>query len=268
MAGSQRSETLRRISPVVIATLLLLSLWIGSNSIAGVAKEQVCDVGADYSLGVQDYSEAIRLHVEVVRKHPENALAHYHLGFALGMVGDKMAEVREYQRAEALGLRSWDLFLNLGLAQLENSDFDAATDSLRRAVLLGETHSESHFNLALVEERCGMLADAEHETLASLLLNPGQPDARNLLGVIYAQEGKTGSASLVWSELVRDLPDYEPARTNLAILGSPSEVATGETTALVLRPATVVRAIGDEREPRLPTDEAQLSERPVQYSGR
>jgi hypothetical protein len=34
-----------------------------------------------------------------------------------------------------------------------------------------------------------MLADAEHEALVSLGLNPGQPDARNLLGVIYAQEG-------------------------------------------------------------------------------
>jgi hypothetical protein len=35
-----------------------------------------------------------------------------------------------------------------------------------------------------------MLADAEHETLASLRLHPGQPDTRNLLGVIYAREGK------------------------------------------------------------------------------
>jgi Flp pilus assembly protein TadD len=251
-----------------MATVLLLSLWIGSNSIAGAAEEQVCDVGADYSLGVEDYSQAIRLHVEVIRKHPENALAHYHLGFALGMVGDRTAEVGEYRRAEALGLRSWDLFLNLGLAQLENSYFDAATDNLRRAVLLGESHSESHFNLALVEERRGMLADAEHETLASLLLNPGQPDARNLLGVIYAQEGKTGSASLVWSELVRDLPDYGPARTNLALLGSPSEVATGETAAVVLPPTALVRAIGEDREPRLPNGDVQLSPRPVQYNGR
>ena len=112
-----------------------------------------------------------------------------------GMMGNKTAEIREYQRAEALGLRNWDLFLNLGLAQLENGDLDAATDSLRRAVLLGEKHSESHFNLALVDERRGMLADAEHETLVSLRLNPGQPDARNLLGVIYAQEGKTVRAS-------------------------------------------------------------------------
>ena len=83
---------------------------------------QVCDVDADYSLGVEDYSDAIRRHVEVVRQHPDNALAHYHLGFARGMAEDRAAEIKEYQRAEALGLRSWDLFLNKGLAQLEDGD--------------------------------------------------------------------------------------------------------------------------------------------------
>ena len=58
-------------------------------------------------------------------------------------------------------------------------------------MLLGENHSESHFNLALVYERRGLLDNAERETLVSLRLNPRQPDTRNLLGVIYAQEGKT-----------------------------------------------------------------------------
>jgi len=82
----------------IAATILLLSFWTPTDAIAGGAERQVCDVGADYSLGAEDYSAAIRRHVEVVRKYPENALAHYHLGFALGMVGDRMAEVREYQR--------------------------------------------------------------------------------------------------------------------------------------------------------------------------
>jgi Flp pilus assembly protein TadD len=74
--------------------------------------------------------EAIRLHRQVLRKHPENALAHYHPGIALGMVGDRAAELREYQQAEALGLRNWHLFLNMGLAQLANGQLAAATDSL------------------------------------------------------------------------------------------------------------------------------------------
>jgi Flp pilus assembly protein TadD len=218
------------------AAILLLSLCVARIASAAGGEQQVCDVRADYALGVEDYTEAIRLHAEVLRKHPENALAHYHLGFAEGIMGNRTAEVREYQRAAALGLEDWDLFLNLGLAQLEIGDLDAATDSLCRAVLLGENHSESHFNLALVYERRGMLADAEREMLASLQLNPGQPDGRNLLGVIYDQEGKTVRASVVWRELVREVPDYEPARTNLGLLGIQNEVARGETAAVVSPP--------------------------------
>src|SRR5262249_28994986 len=136
---------LRAISLAVIRAFLLLSFAIGTSPVASAADEQICEVGADYSLGVEDYSEAIRRHVDVVRQHPENALAHYHLGFARGMSGDRTAEVREYQRAESLGLKSWDLFLNLGLAQLENGELAAAMASLLAAVRLGGDHFESHF---------------------------------------------------------------------------------------------------------------------------
>src|SRR5260370_3541710 len=167
-------------------------------------------------------------------------------------MGNRTVEVTEYKRAEALGLRIWDLFLNLGLAQLENGDLDGATDSMRRAVLVGEEHSESHFNLAFVEERRGMLAAAEHEALAALGLNPRQPDARNLLGVIYAHEGKTVRASLLWRELVHDVPDYQPARKNLPLLRSQHEVAFGKTAAAALPPpAAAVRAIKSERKTTL-----------------
>jgi len=139
------------------AAILLLSPGIAQIADASGSAPQVCDVGADHALGVEDYSEAIRLHAEVVREHPNDALAHYHLGFAEGMTGNRTAEVTEYRRAAALGLKNWDLFLNLGLAQRENGDLDAATYSLRRAVILGENHSESHFNLALVDEQRGLL---------------------------------------------------------------------------------------------------------------
>src|SRR5271156_3912108 len=243
---------MRSIAPVIIAVVIsLLSFWIPNDANAGGVEQQVCDVSADYSLGFEDYSETIRRHVDVVRKHPDNALAHYDLGFALGMADDRMSELREYQQAEALGLRSWDLFLNLGLAQLENGDLDAATDSLRHAVLLGENHSESHFNLALVYQRRGMLTDAESETLASLQLNPQEPDTRNLLGVIYAQEGKTAGAWMVWRELARESPEYGPARKNLALLGSQNEVVLGETAAVVLSPAAAVKTNRDQ--PKVPS---------------
>jgi hypothetical protein len=46
------------------ATILPLSLWISNYCCAGGAQQQVCGVGADYSNGIEDYSEAIRRHVE------------------------------------------------------------------------------------------------------------------------------------------------------------------------------------------------------------
>ena len=94
-------------------------------------------------------------------------------------------------------------------------------------------------------------------------LNPGQPDARNLLGVIYAQEGKTHRASLIWRELIHDLRDYEPARKNLALLGSQNEVALGKTAAAALPPAAAVKAINNASRPRLQASEIQLSPRPA-----
>ena len=221
---------------------------------------------ADYALGIEDYPEAIRLHAAIVRRHPHDALAHYHLGFAEGMMGNRTAEqLSEYQRAAALGLRNWSLFLNLGLVELENGDLDAAADSLRRATLLGEDHPESHYNLALVDERRGQFAEAEREMRASLRLDPSQPDALNALGVIYAEQGKTDRASQVWRELLREAPDYAPGRKNLSLVGGTSVAVSGETTAVVLPRAAAVNSIRDKPRPHLPARETEP--RPAQSSG-
>jgi TolA-binding protein len=53
-----------------------------------------------------------------------------------------------------------------------------------------------------------------------LRLAPRQRDALNLLGVVYAEEGKSARASETWRELAQDFPDYTPARVNLAILNT------------------------------------------------
>jgi len=108
---------------------------------------------------------------------------------------------------------------------LETGQTRDATQVLRLAALLGPERPETHFNLALAYERRGALAQAEQEALLSLRIDPGQQDARNTLGAIYAEEGNYTKASRVWNELVDENPDYAPARTNLAIL---HHVETGD----------------------------------------
>ena len=137
----------RSVLSVAAIALLLAWLWSPASAAANPGEERVCDVTADYFLGAENYPEAIRLHREVLRKQPENALAHYHLGFAEGMAGDRTQELNEYRRAAALGLSSWDLFLKTGLALFENGSLEAATDALRLAVRLGP-NPQSHTSIS------------------------------------------------------------------------------------------------------------------------
>jgi tetratricopeptide (TPR) repeat protein len=167
---------------------------------------------------MEDYPEAIRRHKMVITRNPDNALAHYHLGFAYGMVGKHNDELQQYRDAVDLGLSDWALFLNLGLLYLEGQRLAAATDVLRLATLLGPDRPETHFNLGLVYERRGKLGPAEQEILLSLRLDPGQPDALNTLAVIFAEEGNYPRAREEWTDLLRVWPAYEPARANLTIL--------------------------------------------------
>jgi len=202
--------------------LLICSAMLGPSAVRASSKlssdPQVCDPLADYYLGMEDYPAAIRRHLIVIREHPDNALAHYHLGFAYGVTGQHRHELSEYRRAVDLGLDDWQLFLNLGLVYLEDGQFGDATEVLRLATLLGPYQPETHFNLGLIYERRGMLGEAEQEMLLSLRLNPQEVDARNTLGLIYAEEGRYPLAREEWSELLSADPAYTPARDNLAIL--------------------------------------------------
>jgi tetratricopeptide (TPR) repeat protein len=220
-----------KLSITAIRFALAVSLMLVGVSIANAgpsdtagtqsgkqSSEQVCDASADYFLGMEDYGEAVATHRRVLAAHPTDALAHYHLGFAFGMTGERQREIAEYRKAAALGLRDWDLYLNLGRALLEGGDLTGAAGSLKTAVALAPDRPEAHFNLGLAYERSGILTAAHDELQLSLRLDPRQPDARNMMGLIYAEEHDYSHARQVWGDLARTEPDFEPARLNLAIL--------------------------------------------------
>lgn len=210
-----------KVSIAVTGAVTLMFVLAGlavANAGGNRSNDQICDATADYFLGQEDYGEAITMHRRTVAAHPADALAHYHLGFAYGMTGARAQELVEYRKAAALGLRQWDLYLNLGRALLEAGDTDDAAAALNTSVMLAPQRAESHFNLGLADERRGMFGPAQDELRTSLRLDPKQPDARNMMGLIYAEERDYSHAREIWNDLARTEPDFEAARTNLAIL--------------------------------------------------
>lgn len=201
-----------------LALVLMLLVSVITESRAGTSVDGICDLNADQALGLENYPVAIELHQQLLRAHNDDALAHYHLGFAYGMIGRKADEITEYLTAARLGFEQWDLFLNLGLAYLDRHDWSKAISMLKTAVLLGPAHPEAHFNLAIAYERDNNLTKALQEITASLLLAPTDPDEHNTKAIICAERGDLVCARNEWMSLLRVFPDYAPARANLAIL--------------------------------------------------
>ena len=209
------------------AAALVAALILCTTSAWASSKEEICDVDADFALGVGNYPAAIAAHLNVLRAHNDNALAHYHLGFAYGMTRRPADEVREYLEAARLGLRKWDLFLNLGLAYLDQNDDLQAIKAFQTAVLLGPDHPEAHFNLAIAYERGRRLGEARQQIEVSLLLAPSDPDEHNTKAIICAELGDLACARDEWTHLVQVAPSYIPAQVNLAILRG-SHISSGD----------------------------------------
>ena len=138
---------------------------------------------------MEDYPQSIRRHEMVVKAQPNNALAYYHLGFSYGITGDHRSELADYQKAVELGLSDWQLFLNMGLLYLDSQRLEDATAVLRLADFSVRIIRRPILISARPMSGSGLYAQAEQEILLSLRLDPNQSDARNQLGVIYAEEG-------------------------------------------------------------------------------
>lgn len=183
---------------------------------------------ADVPLGMEDYPEAIRMHLAVLTRTPNNPLARYHLGFAYGMVGRGDEEILEYERALSLGLRTFDLYLNLGVARFEREDLRGAINAFKNASNLSDA-AEPHYDLAIAYERQGELPQAEMEVRAAVSKKPTEPDYLNTLAIVSAEEGNLARARNIWVSLLSRDPGYHPAAANLhqlAALGKAPAVRT------------------------------------------
>jgi Flp pilus assembly protein TadD len=209
---------LRLIAKTVAVVALLTGLTATAARTASPTDQEVCNVPADLALGLDDYGKAVELHLQLLRSHPNDALAHYHLGFAYGMMGLDTREVDEYLTAVRLGLRQWDLYLNLGLVYLERHELANAALSFEIAARLGPERIETHFNLAIAYEKEGRFDDALREISVARHLAPTDLDIANANAIICVETGDLAGAHDLWTHLVETAPNYAPARTNLMIL--------------------------------------------------
>ena len=82
-----------------------------------------------------------------------------------------------------------EVFNNLGAAQLQRGDFDAAAASFRKALEGDSADPDYHFNLGVALWRAGQFPAAAESFRAVLARGPGESEATSLLGRCLQQQG-------------------------------------------------------------------------------
>ncbi len=99
--------------------------------------EWQCSQAGDRAMEEGDIETGLREHARYVVDHPNNPLAHYHLGYAFGQIGDIEHEIAHYEAAISLGyLHNGQLFFNLGMAYSETAQYNKAIESFNKALNL------------------------------------------------------------------------------------------------------------------------------------
>lgn len=180
------------IHHIIICALLFL-LFSGcalKTSTESQNQAYECDEEADNLLMSEDLEKSIRLHEAYIKKHPENAVAFYHLGYALGQMGAKEAEIFYYKKSAALGYKkSGDLYFNLGMAQAETGNYEQAEKAFLKAVSLQPGRIGARLNLArLYIEYFREQSKAEEQLIIVLGIDPENQEALELMRHITAPE--------------------------------------------------------------------------------
>ena len=177
------------------------------------------DPEADAPLLRGEWNEAVRLHRALIEKQPTNGRGHYHLGYALGQLGQFSEEIAAYREAVRLGLREGNLFYNLGLALATAlEDHDGAIAAFQVGLRLAPDDPEMWYNLGVAYLSKRDFPRARDAFQATLVRDPDYVEARNNLAHALLGLGDRAGARAAWETILRRDPGNLAARINLRLL--------------------------------------------------
>ena len=148
---------------------------------------------AESAMNIKDYAAAAQAYQEYIAKKPDDAGAHFQLGYTYTAMQKMDAARVEYQKATELDPQMGEAFLNLGLTEVD-TDQAAALTALRRAVDLMPDDAHPAFMLAAALDRVGQTPAAIDEYKAALSLDDQDPAIHKALGNALLRTGRASDA--------------------------------------------------------------------------
>ncbi len=201
---------------LVLALLLMFSsllLSSGCQSLHKLKKGRtddrwICPEYADLPLRQGQFEMAIEKHLIVLAQDPDNAVAHYHLGYAYVQLGVHADGISEYLKALDLGLVQGDLFYNLGMAYGQLGIYQQAEQAFKRAIEMEPEYEDNYRALGNAQLQQGHFYDAMVSCRKATELAPDNPHSWHCLALAAAKSDEVGESWTAVKRLRQLDPDY------------------------------------------------------------
>ena len=167
---------------------------------------------------------------------PEDAEAQFNLGNAQNDLGQLDAAAASYRRALAAKPDYAEAYYNLGIVQKNLGKTDIAIASYRQAILAKPDYAAAHSNLGAILQELGQFSLAQASYRRALEIQPGDALTHNNLGVALQELEQFEMAAQCFDRALALKPDFADAYANLAAalqsLGRPDEAVASCQCAL------------------------------------
>lgn len=206
--------------------LILLSAFLGANRFAaaqtvGTSKKIIREdpaaaelnrllADAQDAVNHQDYATAAQKYQAYLAKKPDDAVAHYDLGYAYTALRRPADAKAEYEKAISLDPKLASAYQNLGLTLIP-TDPTAAIAPLQRAAELMPEDARTKWLLGVALEAAKKddLAIEQYEAASKLDIK--SVDVRNSLGFALLRTGKAADAEAAFREAIALQPSGQAA---------------------------------------------------------
>ncbi|MBV8780444.1 MAG: tetratricopeptide repeat protein [Phycisphaerae bacterium] len=168
------------------------------------------------AVGRKDYAGGIDFFRKAIQSRPEWALAHFNLGNALMLTGQRDVAIDSYRRSIALGIQLRDAFTNLAPLLLARGEVEQAAAVFKQAT--DRFPNDAHFWLDLsgMLIRCGKYPDALAAAQRAVDLAPQQSAAYCNLGTALGKLGHFAGAIAALKQALALGPELAEVHFDLA----------------------------------------------------
>ena len=152
---------------------------------------------------------------EKVRRNPNNALAHYGLGWNYGNLRRHQEAIVSYKEAIRIKPDSADAHYNLGWNYAKSDQYQEAIASFKEAIRIKPGYASAHYNLGIAHDNLGQYQDAIGSYKEAIRIKPGYAKAHHSLGGVYRDTGQHQKATASYKETLRIKPGYADAHYGL-----------------------------------------------------